>query len=175
MDTLVLSHTYQPLKVVDWFEAFNMVLIGRAELIAEYDDQEVASFTRTYKMPSVVRFVSGVINKFNAVGSYVKVSRRNVWARDKGTCQYCAKAISLKDSTLDHVIPRSRGGRKSWDNIVLACFECNQKKDDKTPKEARMQLRSIPKKPKNIEVSRILSNNKKAKSIWKAFLGNYVR
>lgn len=175
MDTLVLSHTYQPLKLVNWFDAFNMILVGRAELVASYDDKEVYSFTNTYPMPSVVRFVSGVVNKFTSIGGYVKVSRRNVWARDKGKCQYCGGSISMKESTLDHVMPRSRGGKKSWDNIVLSCFDCNQKKDDKTPREAGMKLLSKPKKPKNIEVARILSSNKKAQAIWGTFISGYIR
>jgi 5-methylcytosine-specific restriction endonuclease McrA len=174
MDTLVLSHTYQPLKLVNWFDAFNMVLSGRAELVASYDDKEIRSFTQSYKMPSVIRFFSGVINKFTSMG-YVKVSRKNVWARDNGTCQYCGKTISIKDSSLDHVIPRSRGGKKIWKNIVLSCVPCNQKKDDKTPQEANMRLRSIPVKPKNIEIAHILAKNKESISTWGTFLNHYLK
>lgn len=174
MDTLVLSYTYQPLKLVNWFDAFNMVLSGRAELVQTYDDREVSSYTQTYKMPSVVRFVGGIINKFTNI-NYVKVSRKNVWARDKGLCQYCNKKMNVKESTLDHVLPRSRGGKKSWDNIVLACVPCNQKKDDMTPSEANMNLRSVPHKPKNIEIARILAKNKNAETMWRTFLSHYLK
>jgi len=173
MDTLVLSHTYQPIKLVNWFDAFNMVLTGRAELIAAYENKEVYSFTRSYKMPSVIRFIHSVVNRFANI-SYVKISRKNVWARDNGVCQYCGKHLNIKDATLDHVIPRSMGGQKVWTNIVLSCYGCNQKKGNKPLHETNLALKSKPCKPKNIEISRILAKNKEAQKIWKIFLEHYI-
>ena len=93
-------------------------------------------------------------------------SRKSVFKRDNHICQYCQKSFGEKELTLDHVLPKSRGGKKSWTNIVSACKKCNQKKGDKTPAEAGMKLFKVPKKPKNNIVDSI-SNNQK---IWKDYL-----
>ena len=77
----------------------------------------------------------------------VRFSRRNIFERDKNTCQYCGQRSSKSDLTLDHVIPRSRGGYDSWDNLVLACMACNVRKANRTPEEARMPLIKKPGKP----------------------------
>jgi 5-methylcytosine-specific restriction endonuclease McrA len=95
-------------------------------------------------MPAVVR-IKHQIKRHN---KQVKFSRQNVLARDKFACQYCGKRGSAVELTFDHVVPRSRGGRTEWGNIVMACSACNAKKADRTPKEAGMKLRKHPERPR---------------------------
>lgn len=83
----------------------------------------------------------------NFIRHEVRFSRRNIFERDKNTCQYCGRRAPRSDLTLDHVIPRSRGGFDSWENLVLACMRCNVKKANRTPEEARMPLIKKPVKP----------------------------
>lgn len=78
----------------------------------------------------------------------VKLTKRNIFVRDNGLCQYSGKKLTLKSATLDHVIPRSQGGRSSWDNLVLCDRDVNSKKGDKTPIEANLKIRSTPRQPK---------------------------
>jgi 5-methylcytosine-specific restriction endonuclease McrA len=77
----------------------------------------------------------------------VRFSRRNIFERDSNTCQYCGRRFSKSDLTLDHVVPRSRGGRDSWENLVLACVNCNVRKGNRTPEEAQIRLVRKPTKP----------------------------
>jgi 5-methylcytosine-specific restriction endonuclease McrA len=78
----------------------------------------------------------------------IKLTRKNIFLRDCYECQYCSKIITLNSGTVDHIFPKSRGGKNSWDNLVAACFKCNSKKKNRTPQEAGITLRSTPHKPK---------------------------
>ena len=95
------------------------------------------------RVPEVI--ILRVFNGF--VRQEIRFSRRNIFERDKNTCQYCGRKMSKTELTLDHVIPRSRGGIDSWDNLVLACMHCNVKKGSRTPEEAQMPLIQKPIKP----------------------------
>ncbi len=99
----------------------------------------------------------------------LRFNRRNLFARDGHKCQYCGRSLPSQQMSLDHVIPRSRGGETSWENIVCSCVDCNTRKGGRTPQEARMKLSTIPKKPQHnpLFVAK-LSNPKYA--VWKAFL-----
>jgi len=101
----------------------------------------------------------------------VKFSRRNIYLRDGHTCQYCGKVPPKEELTIDHVLPRSRGGKTTWENVVLACIKCNMKKGSKLVSEAGLKLKSIPKKPNWIVCSQF---NLKApvSSLWQKFLDN---
>lgn len=88
------------------------------------------------RIPEVI-----ILRTFNGFVRYeIRFSRRNIFERDRNTCQYCGRRTPKPDLTIDHVIPRSRGGRDTWANVVLACIECNVKKANRTPEEARMPL-----------------------------------
>jgi len=101
----------------------------------------------------------------------VKLNRRNIFARDANTCQYCGKRFSTSELSLDHVIPRSRGGNSSWENLVCACIKCNVRKGGRTPSEAHIRLIKPAVKPRrNPVVSIKLSDNRYAS--WKQFLDN---
>lgn len=96
------------------------------------------------RLPEVI-----VLNAFNGFYSpEVRLSRRNIFARDKSVCQYCGRKFHRVDLTIDHVIPRSRGGLDTWENLVLACSGCNLKKRDRTPEEAQMPLIRKPVSPR---------------------------
>lgn len=145
METLVLNASYQPIYRVSWQHAFSLVFTGRAEIVENYGDRVIRSARDIFPMPSIVRFVRAV--KYVFKGG-VKFNRRNVYLRDKGRCQYCGLRIPSSEFTLEHVIPKALGGRTSWDNIVVSCIPCNQRKADRTPHQAGMRLRTKPMRPK---------------------------
>jgi 5-methylcytosine-specific restriction endonuclease McrA len=99
----------------------------------------------------------------------VKFNRRNIFARDSNTCQYCGRKFSSSELSLDHVIPRSRGGASTWDNIVCACIRCNVRKGGRTPDEAHVRLIRPPAKPRRNPVVSIKLSDKRYYS-WKQFL-----
>lgn len=146
METLVLSSAYEPVARISWQRAMVLLFGGKVEVLEEYEDREVRSVTYNVKMPSVIRFVRALRKR----GKGVKFSRENVYARDSGKCQYCGKKIPRHEGTYDHVIPRAQGGKTTWENIVIACVPCNQKKGGRNPSEAKMKLISTPVKPKKL-------------------------
>ena len=146
MDVLVLSHCWQPLRRVPWQEAFGYVFAGRAEVVRTYADRVIRSARQEWPVPSIVRFVRATARLFRR--AVVRFSRRTVYARDKGRCQYCGRHLTLGEFTLDHVLPTSRGGQTRWDNVVTCCAPCNRRKADRTPREARMRLLSRPARPR---------------------------
>jgi 5-methylcytosine-specific restriction endonuclease McrA len=99
--------------------------------------------TLRLRVPEII-----LLNAFNGFfHKEVRFSRRSIFERDKSTCQYCGKKLAKSELTIDHVLPRSRGGRDAWENLVLACVHCNVRKGDHTPNEARMPLIKRPIKP----------------------------
>ena len=99
----------------------------------------------------------------------LRFNRRNVFARDGNLCQYCGKHFPTSELSLDHVVPRSRGGNTSWENIVCACVACNVRKGGRTPQEARMQMIRLPVKPKRSPLLSVKLGNPKYQS-WKSFV-----
>ena len=146
METLVLSAGYEPVARVHWQRAVALLFQGKVEVVEEYDDKEIRSITFTLKMPSVVRFLRAIRGKKKAV----KFSRQNVYARDGGRCQYCVSKVGRSEATYDHVVPRAHGGKTTWENIVIACVPCNQRKGGRTPAQAGMRLRTLPVRPKKL-------------------------
>ena len=116
------------------------------ELSAYVEKNRRVIFTPTYQIavPYVI-----VLRGYNRMPSRkVRLSRRNVFARDSGICQYCGRKPPRDEFSIDHVVPRSRGGRSTWTNLVLACTDCNMKKDNRTPEEAGMKLLVKPAVPR---------------------------
>ena len=150
MDTLLLSHTFEPVGQVPWQRAMTLWMAGRVEVVEAYADRQVHSPSRAYEMPSIIRYIRG---RRPYRRTRIKFSKPTVFARDGGCCQYCSAQLRLSDATFDHVIPRSRGGTTRWDNVVIACRACNQKKGNKTLQEARMRLVSSPKRPSTVPTS----------------------
>lgn len=142
MRTLVLDQGYQPHRIVSWQRAVLLLFAGKVEVIEEYDE-DIRSVTITIKMPAVVRLLRAIQDRRG-----VKFSRINVATRDGFRCQYCRRKYPLSGLTYDHVIPRVQGGRTNWQNVVMACYACNNKKGHRTPEQARMRLLKEPVKPK---------------------------
>lgn len=137
--TLKLDAAWQPIEVIEGLRAFSMVYSGRAQVVENH----------SYRLNALFYFPSVIV-----LNSYVRKkqinlspTRLNVYWRDKYTCQYCNKRFVYSQLTLDHVIPKSRGGQKNWNNIVTSCQNCNQIKADRTPQEASMLLVKEPKRP----------------------------
>ncbi len=142
MDTLVLTNGYEPYDRICWKRAITMVLNGVAEALEWYDQVIWRSVREVIRMPSVVRILKDVRRKRS-----VKFSREAIYLRDHGRCQYCGLKLAKTDVHLDHVTPRARGGKTTWENVVTSCFPCNQKKRDRLPAEAGMRLLSRPERP----------------------------
>jgi 5-methylcytosine-specific restriction endonuclease McrA len=138
---LVLNQNYEPLNVCNTRRALVLVNGGKAEVL-EHGVGELRSATASFRRPSVIRLICLI----KRPRPRVRLTRREVFIRDHYTCQYCGQ--KTKDLTLDHLVPRHRGGRHTWDNLVSACRACNHRKGGKTPEEARMALRRVPTEPK---------------------------
>jgi 5-methylcytosine-specific restriction endonuclease McrA len=138
---LVLNATYEPVNVCTVRRAVVLLLKEKAEVI-ERAAWELHSATASMTRPVVIRLVSYV--RIPRDTHRRKITRRAVFARDDWTCQYCGARSQL---TVDHVIPRSKGGGSTWDNIVASCAPCNRRKADSLPRQAGMQLARPPKTP----------------------------
>jgi 5-methylcytosine-specific restriction endonuclease McrA len=139
---LVLNASYEPINVCTVRRAAVLVLKARAEII-ERGDWHLRSESITLPRPVVIRLVTYVRVPRDAHRR--KITRRAVFARDRWTCQYCGSERTTL--TVDHVIPRSKGGVSSWDNIVTCCAPCNRRKGDRLPRQANMHPRRRPKPP----------------------------
>lgn len=157
---LVLNATYEVLGLASIKRSVLLVLGGGAEMVAESGRYLHTPSTRI-PVPSVIRLKRLV----RRGPSRVPLNRRNVLRRDRYTCQYCGRQGG--DLTVDHVLPKSRGGRSTWENLVAACRACNLKKGDRTPEEAGMRLLRPPRVPKT---PLFLADLKEIPEAWKPFL-----
>jgi len=126
-------------------------------------------WVRTVRFEIAVPRIIRVLGYNRVPRQQVKFNRRNIYARDGSRCQYCGKRYASAELSLDHVIPRSRGGGASWSNIVCCCLKCNVKKGGRTPAEAHMRLIKTPTKPRRSPVVSIKLSDAKYHS-WKQFL-----
>ena len=138
---LVLNATFEPLNVTSIWRACSLLLSGKAEVIEAHPERRIRSVSASFPYPVVIRLIQFVrVPRFTAR----KMTRRAVFARDDHRCQYCGTTTRL---TVDHVVPRSRGGTSVWENITTACAPCNLRKGDRLPHEASMSLTTQPKAP----------------------------
>ena len=124
----------------------SLFISNKIEIIENYAEGVIRTVTKTFKIPAVVRLIKA---RHRTRSSY-KLNKTNLYARDLGRCQYCRMAVSKRDGTYDHVTPRSKGGQTVWENIVLACSDCNAKKGSKSLEESGMKLLTKPVRPKNL-------------------------
>src|SRR3990172_2228478 len=185
---LVLNKRWQPIQVTSVKEALGLVCKGSAKILEPETCQayDIASWAdvsasrekfegyviRSAKLSLVAPEVI-VLQKYEDIGQRsVVFSRRNIFKRDKYTCQYCGhqfrSKVAMRDLTIDHVMPKSRGGKSTWENCVLACIDCNKVKADRTPDEAGLRLRKVPKKPSWSALS-CITPGKRLKS-WQNFI-----
>jgi 5-methylcytosine-specific restriction endonuclease McrA len=139
---LVLNQNYEPLNVCNLPRAFRHVFGEKAEVV-EYDHQMIRTPRTEYRAPSVIRIQHHV----RRPRPRVKLTRREIFSRDNHRCQYCGR--QSHDLTLDHVVPRHRGGGHTWENLVAACKTCNHRKGGKTLEEARFRLVRPPFEPRS--------------------------
>jgi len=164
VQVLVLNASYEPLNVCTVKRAHVLVFKGKAEVL-ETLDRPLRSATSTFVWPHVIRLVNYV-----RVPRTVKrkISRRALFARDGWKCVYCGSAGML---TLDHVVPRSRGGDSVWENVVTSCAPCNLRKGDRLLEEAQMQLQTPPRAPAPVLFIRLAAP--KIPSRWQPYLGDF--
>jgi len=147
---LVLNATFEPINVTAVRRAMVLLLKGVAQA-EELNHAEVHSATMVHKVPSVIRLLA-----YRHIPQQTRaLSRKNILLRDHNTCQFCGHPFPASDLTLDHVVPRSRGGHSSWENLVACCYQCNNRKGDRTPEEAGLELVRRP-RPFTLHTSRQL-------------------
>ena len=147
---LVLNASYEPIHVCVARRALILLLKGVASA-EELTIEEVHSPSRAIPVPSVIRLL-----EYRRIPRQTRaLSRKNILMRDRYTCQYCGEIFSAGELTLDHVMPRSRGGGSSWENLVTSCRCCNNRKGDRLPDEAQMDLKRRP-RPFSLHTSRSL-------------------
>ncbi|MHB8574916.1 MAG: HNH endonuclease [Dehalococcoidia bacterium] len=137
---LVLNQNYEPINICNARRAFTLLDRGKAEIL-EHGCGRLRSPSHVFELPSVIRLVYLV----KRPRPQMRLTRREVFVRDRYTCQYCGR--QPRELTLDHVFPRHRGGRHTWENLVAACKACNHRKAGRTPAEARMALAKEPRPP----------------------------
>lgn len=160
-DVLVLNRAFQPLHVTTVRRAFAQLYEGVARAVdAQYRTFDFASWSAlssehpagetigTVRSRLLVPRVIVLVGCEMLPRSRVRFSRMNVYARDRSTCQYCARRLPRSELNLDHVIPRSRGGQTNWENIVCSCIRCNLRKGGRTPEEAGLRLLKRPVRPR---------------------------
>jgi 5-methylcytosine-specific restriction endonuclease McrA len=159
--TLVLNAGYEPLAVVSFKRAIVLVLCGKAAILASDLEHPVIGTSGAWDRPSVI-----ILRRYVRVpsGRNVPVSRRGVLRRDGQRCAYCSSGAT----TIDHVMPRSRGGADSWENLVACCLRCNNLKGDRTPQEMGWSLRHIPRAPHG--TAWLVRGVERAQPQWEEFL-----
>ena len=192
-NVLVLNRVYMAVHVITVRRAFRLLFSERAEVVdfvddryATYDfeswvemsrlkeewrDRRENDWIRTVRfdirVPRVIRLL--VYDRLPQRG--VKLNRRNVYARDANRCQYCGEKFPTQELSIDHVLPRSRSGRSTWENLVCCCTRCNVRKGGRTPKEARMKLVRAPREPRRSPLISVRLGSARYQS-WKQFLDN---
>jgi 5-methylcytosine-specific restriction endonuclease McrA len=194
-NVLVLNKFYQAIRVINVRRAFSLLCRELAEVVHIETDakgqsnwqnfnfdgwREISQLKASFEPEAfdwihTVRFQIAVPRIIRLLGyeklprQDVKFNRRNIYARDGSRCQYCGKKMATTDLSLDHVVPKSQGGRSSWENIVCCCIKCNVKKGGRTPEQARMHLITKPVRPKRSPVINIRLADERYHS-WKQFL-----
>jgi 5-methylcytosine-specific restriction endonuclease McrA len=160
---LVLNQNYEPLNICHVRRAIVLIYQNKAEML-----EDGAGFlhaaSRAFPIPSVIRLPYMVKRPFRMEW---KMTRAEIFNRDHHTCQYCGR--QTRQLTLDHVIPRSRGGEHTWENVVSACVACNRRKAGRTPEEANMKLHHIPTAPRANRYSYIPVQNLQMRREWERY------
>jgi len=140
---LVLNSFNMPIAIIPINKAMKLLYKEKADVVDYYEDINFNTYKEAFFAPAVLRLKHFTVPS-KKVNFFKSFTRRNVWERDAGTCQYCGGKLSLNKMTFDHVIPKDQQGKTNWTNIVTACFECNQKKRNRTPEQANMKLKRKP-------------------------------
>jgi len=165
--TLVLNSDMMPLGVIDYKAAISLAVTHKADVIEEYQDIKIRSVSLAVPLPAVLRLKKYV--KWTQRMMRVNFNRVNVYKRDKYVCQYCGKKHSPSNLNIDHVMPKSRGGKTVWTNVTTSCVNCNSKKGNRTPEESGMSLITRPYKPHWSTVRVTFKVNRTPES-WRPYL-----
>lgn len=158
---LMLNQDYQPLSICSVRKSLLLLFLDKAELIHEHPTLKIKTVNKEFDYPSVIR-----LKKYaNIPFKRIVLARKNIFKRDGNKCVYCG---SHSDLTIDHVVPKSKGGADTWENLVTACNKCNNKKGDRTPEAAGMNMNIIPYRPSNVMFLRNFSNV--VDETWKPYL-----
>lgn len=184
--TLILNQRYQPHNIEDWRDCVTLMFKGRVEVLAQYDEVlavvSVKDFpelraalrqvcpTDVTKIELKVPAVAMLRRKTPTIKQGVKFNKENICIRDKFTCAYCRKTLPFKDLNKDHVVPRTKGGKTNWTNIVMTCYGCNNRKGGKTPEEAGMRLWAVPTIPQSLPMTGPNLDGIVIPKEWKPFL-----
>lgn len=164
---LVLNQTYEPLSIVPLRKVLKKIIAGSESFYVEKTNGTVQGQNKTYPIPSVIRLKAYV--KFRKTNTRLTASKKSkIFQRDSYKCIYCGYAGSRDELTLDHVLPKSRGGDDTPFNLVTACYKCNNRKGDRTPEEAGLFLNKTVLKS-NIDMHSLLSSMR-SNPDWKEFL-----
>ena len=162
---LVLNTSYEAINFCGVRRAIVLVLSGVATP-EEYTNKIYRSPSTTVRIPAVIR-----LNKYIKISfKLITFSRKNIFLRDNYICHYCHNQFKPKELTIDHVLPKSKGGWNNWDNVVTACILCNKKKGNKTPEEAQMSLLKKPKTPNLPTYLQIIRNIGNHNKEWRKYL-----
>ncbi len=191
--TLILNQAYRPHDIVNWKDAVTRMFKGTIEVLVQYDEilahidrQTLGTFpelrralrqvigTDAESLEIKVPAVAVLRRKVSKVKGGVKFSKINVCLRDDFCCQYCGRKFPMSKLNYDHVIPRSRGGKTTWENIVMACYPCNDKKGNQTVADSGMHLLSVPVKPKLLPMNEPPIDMSQAPDEWMPFIQNGI-
>ncbi|MEO0139577.1 MAG: HNH endonuclease [candidate division WOR-3 bacterium] len=157
---MVLNVAYEAIGLTSIRRAINLLLKNKAESLVVYD-RKIRSAKLSISVPSVIRLKYYIRPLYKSAHP----TKRNIFIRDRYRCQYCG---SDKDLTIDHIIPKVRGGNDTWTNLVCACKKCNNRKGNLTPEEAGMKLLSKPRKPSYVEL--MILSKREIPEEWMEFL-----
>ena len=159
---LVLNQNYEPMSITNAKKAIILIFLEKAEIIENHDNFKVRSIHLSLPLPSIIRLTRYI----NVPRKRIILSRKNIIKRDNHQCQYCGTKVG--PVTVDHILPKGRGGGDSWENLVCACTKCNNKKRNRTPEEAGMILLKKPRKPSHLFFIRYFIG--KLDNRWKPYL-----
>jgi 5-methylcytosine-specific restriction endonuclease McrA len=162
---LVLNPWWVPHQVISWQVSICDEFLGKLDVLERYEET-VSSPSVTIRIPAVGRLTG----KMRREKKDVKFSRVNVYQRDEYRCQYCGHRPTPKELNYDHVLPRARGGRTEWTNIATSCVECNRRKGNRTPAQAGMPLRSVPRRPKSLPMTSLVALPREVPALWLPYL-----
>jgi 5-methylcytosine-specific restriction endonuclease McrA len=189
-NVLVLNKHYMALRIISVRRAFSLLFRDLAQVISVEDGQyttydfqswaevshlrrefepDAHEWLRTVRFEIVVPRIIRLLFYDKLPRQNVKFNRRNIFARDNNRCQYCGKKFPLADLSLDHILPRSQGGKSTWENVVCSCLDCNVRKGGRTPQQASMKLLAQPCKPRRSPMIAIKLTSERY-APWKEFL-----
>jgi len=148
MDTLVLDTQGFPFAFVTWQRAVNLYFQDRATVVTDDAERILRSPSFEMGLPRVIRLRNHISRKLRLK---VPMTRRNIAIRDNSSCQYCGRVLETPEYTIDHVVPRARGGHSEWSNLAVACVVCNKRKSNLLPHEAGLVLRQKPYEPSQFD------------------------